>query len=212
MQYTRKQIISYLKTHHTASIPELSQILNLTTGNIRHHIETLESENIVEALGRLPLTGRGRPTKLYGLTNEALDDNLENLSSSLLRLLIKETPETSLQERVSQVAQTMIGELEQSLNMVQRLNQVVQWLNEHHYQARWEASPDGPRIFLGQCPYAAIRQHNIEMCLIDRAILSELTGLSMDRRSHREGNTSGSTHCVFSAKQMDGKPIAGFRV
>jgi predicted ArsR family transcriptional regulator len=201
MQYTRKQIIGYLKTHHSASIPELSQVLNLTVGNIRHHIETLASENVVEALGSLPNTGRGRPTRLYGLTKGTLDQNLEPLSSSLLQLLIKETPKTNIQQRVSQVAQTMIGDLEPPPNIVQRLNQVIQWLNEHHYQARWEASPGGPRVILGHCPYAAIQKSNPEMCLIDNAILSQLIGLPMERRRHQERNAPGTMHCVFSVNQ-----------
>jgi predicted ArsR family transcriptional regulator len=193
MQFTRKQIISYLTTNHIASVPELSQALNLTVGNIRHHIKELEGQEIVEEIGNLPPQGRGRPTKLYCLSKGALEHNLDFLINVLLRFNTQEDEET----RYKKIANQMIGEFDYFPQVIQRLNQVMDWLNEHNYQARWEASPTGPRVIFGYCPYAAILDTNPEMCKIDTALVSQLTGAAMEQQSKLERSPQGTRQCIF---------------
>jgi len=54
MQLTRKQIIDFLNTNHTATAVELSRALNVTAANIRHHISELIQQEIIEEIGNLP--------------------------------------------------------------------------------------------------------------------------------------------------------------
>jgi predicted ArsR family transcriptional regulator len=200
MQFTRKQIIDYLHNHHIASVPEISQALNLTLGNIRHHIKELVTQYVVEEVGNLPAKGRGRPTKLYCLSKGALNHNLEFLIESLLKIMQAGATSEIRHTVFDQIAQKMIGDREFKSSPIQRLNQAIQWLSDRHYQARWEASPTGPRVILGYCPYVAILDTNPEMCQIDTRLVSQLCGNEMDQVARLERGPKGAHQCVFVAK------------
>jgi len=195
MQYTRKEIIAYLRKYHSATIPELSKALNLTVGNIRHHINDLEGQGAVESTGDLPVKGRGRPTRVYTLAVRVLDHNLDGLAETLMKVLFQKPKENQVYEAI---AKEMTAGFQGDASPVQKLNRIIQWLNEHNYQARWEASPTGPRIILDHCPYTAIRDTNPKLCQVDQALLTQLTGKPMRQDSKRNDSLSGSQHCSFT--------------
>jgi predicted ArsR family transcriptional regulator len=194
MQYTRKQIIEYLRKNHKASIPELSQALNLTVGNIRHHINDLEGQKVVVFTGQLPAKGRGRPTKLYALAQGVMDHNLVELADSMLKVINQIPDENPAFEAI---ASEMTSGFQADTNPIQRLNRAIQWLNERHYRSRWEASPTGPRVILGHCPYGAIQDTKQYLCQVDSAVLSALTGTPMRPEISRDSGERGTHHCVF---------------
>ena len=201
MQLTRKQIIEYLNTHHTATAVELSQALNLTAANIRHHIVELIQQNILEEVGNLSPQKRGRPMKLYCLSKGALNHNLDFLADVLLKMISKANKGHAVQNPLNEIARQMLGDLKVATSPIQRISQVMEWLNDHNYQARWEASPNGPRVILGYCPYVAILDTNPEMCQIDASLLSQLVGLSMEQISKLERAQQGTRHCVFAFRK-----------
>lgn len=53
---------------------------------------------------------------------------------------------------------------------------LVEKLNGMHYQARWEAGADGPRIIFGRCPYAAVIEGHPELCQMDVGLLGNALG------------------------------------
>jgi len=201
MQFTRKQIIKYIKSHQTASIPELSRVLNLTVGNIRHHIKELEGQEIIQESGNLPIKGKGRPIKFYALTKEAEDHNLDGLADILIKVLIGNKSRGDSEDCLKMIAKGMKGDFQSDMGSIQKLNQVVSWLDERHYQAHWEASPTGPRIIIDHCPYSAIQPKNPELCQMDAAILSELTGKSVRHISKRSNNYQEPKQCVFLVQE-----------
>jgi predicted ArsR family transcriptional regulator len=201
MQITRKQIIDYLNSNHTATAVELSRALNVTAANIRHHIVELIQQEIVEEVGNLPTRGRGRPTKLYCLSKGALDHNLDFLADILLQIITGDKSKDRYHDQFNRIAQQMIGDFQPPARVIQRLNQVIQWLNDNNYQARWEASPNGPRVILGYCPYVAILDTNPEMCQIDTALVSQLVGSPMEQQTKLERSSLGIRQCIFTAKE-----------
>lgn len=197
MQFTRQQIIDHLNRHHVASVSELSQALNLTVSNIRHHIKELEARQIVEEVGNLPQSGRGRPTKLYCLSKGALDHNLDYLAEILLDVILQDSAPADRSQYFERIASHMIGNLPLPKNQIQRLNRAIQWLDDHNYQPRWEASPTGPRITLGYCPYVAILDTVPEMCQIDLSLISQLAGNPMQQTARLGRGPEGAHQCVF---------------
>ena len=203
MQFTRKQIINYIKSHQTASIPELSRVLNLTVGNIRHHIKELEGQDVLQESGTLPIRGKGRPIKIYSLTKEAEDHNLDGLADILIKVLFKNKPNGDSEDCLKMIAEGMMDDFQSDLGPIQKLNQVINWLDERHYQAHWEASPTGPRIFIDHCPYSSIQSKNPELCQIDKAILTELTGKPVKQINKRGKNFQEPKQCVFLVQEED---------
>ncbi len=203
MQVTRQQIIAYLQAHQIATAKALSQSLNVTAANIRHHLQKLEQQGVIEEVGLLPSQGRGRPTRVFSLTTQAAEHNLDQLATALLQLLLAANEREG---SASRIAEQMLQNFELPAGAIQRLTAAVRWLNAHHYRARWEASPSGPRLILGACPYLAILESAPQICQVDASLISQLTGLSMAQISRLERDPRGSHQCVFERKPGDEIP------
>jgi len=195
MQLTRQQIVDYLQTNRTATPIELSRVLQVTAANIRHHLKQLKLQGLVEIVGTEPVRGRGRPMKHYSLTNNALQHNLEGLASALLRTITAK-PER-LDEKLSETSAHLMGKYQVPTNIHARLNQAVEHLNGLQYQAAWEASPNGPRIILHNCPYALILDKHPELCRMDAALLSHLLAQPVEQTAKLERSPDGTPHCAF---------------
>ena len=93
----------------------------------------------------------------------------------------------------------LFGQVPGAKNTLQRLNQIVQRLNEMKYRARWEASPTGPRLIFHHCPYASVLAENPELCQMDVAALSVLLGAPVEQIAQLERDSKGVTRCIFAA-------------
>ena len=78
-----------------------------------------------------------------------------------------------------------------------RLTQAVDRLNELHYQARWEAGPDGAHIILGHCPYAAIIAAYSELCRMDAYLLEQRCGSPVEQTARLQPSAKGYPFCIF---------------
>jgi len=194
MQNTRAQILDYIRIHQMASAVEISRALPMTPSNARHHLANLDRQKLIEVIGMRPSKGRGRPTKLYALTKQAMDHNIDLLVDSLLKIL-KEAG--NLDNHFSKLVPHLFGDFSSSPNLIGRLNQTVNRLDEMHYQARWEASPEGPRVIFGHCPYAAVLAENPELCQMDAVILKSQLGQSVEQVGKLERGPQGMPYCIF---------------
>ena len=195
MQLTRQQIIDYLQANRMATSIELSHALKVTSANIRHHLKLLEAASAVEVVGKQPGRGRGRPMKIYSLTENTLDHNLKELSSALLKTLVENASQPG--EQIAIIAQNILGEYQTAPNIHNRLNQAIEQLNELRYQASWEASPSGPRIILRNCPYAVIVAEHPALCQMDAALLAQLLDQPVSQTAKLERSPDGTPHCAF---------------
>lgn len=195
MQHTRQQILDYLQSNRMATTTELSRVLLVTPANIRHHLRLLKDARMVEVVGLEPVRGRGRPNKIYGLTDNALMHNLGGLTSALLRAL--PVCENDSNAAIAQVARNLLGDYQVSPNRHSQLKQAVEKLNQLKYQATWEASPSGPRIIFRNCPYAMILSEHPEICYIDAALLTHMLNRPIVQIAKLERSPDGSPHCAF---------------
>jgi predicted ArsR family transcriptional regulator len=76
-----------------------------------------------------------------------------------------------------------------------RLNQLVKKMNEMGYLARWEAHLDGPIIELRNCSYAAILDSHPEICLLDRAMLTQHARSSVEQTA--KVHLPETASCIF---------------
>ncbi len=75
--------------------PELAQRLGLTPAGVRRHLDSLEADGLIEsgerpAFGPTPARGRGRPPRVYSVTEagrDAFDQGYDDLAASALRFL-----------------------------------------------------------------------------------------------------------------------------
>jgi predicted ArsR family transcriptional regulator len=139
--------------------------------------------------------------KLYGLSEKSIGDNFPLLADAMLEELLKSRSPVKWKDTFHALAQKLALRLGDdgvlNLPMAKRLSNVVERLNEMHYQARWEAGVQGPRILFAHCPYAAIIEKHPELCRIDEAFLAELTKSTTHQHAKIGGGPAGSPYCVF---------------
>ena len=198
MQITRQQIIDYLRKYRLGSSIQMGYALQVTAANIRHHLNILLEQGIVEIINQEPGRGRGRPTNIYSLTQAAQEDNLDGLAAALLDTLLAGQTPNERENRIDQLAEQLLGSPDQVVDgFRQRLENTVARLNELHYQSRWEASAEGPRVILNLCPYAAILPEHPELCQMDAMIISRLIDHPVKQIVKLERGPTGVPHCIF---------------
>jgi predicted ArsR family transcriptional regulator len=167
---TRQRILNHLKKTRAASAREIARALDLSAPNVRHHLGVLASDGRVEAATVANGEKRGRPEKSYSLSQAALGDNLAGLAEALLSI------EGSMLKVESLASHILDANQFTNVPIPKRLALLVEKLNEKHYQARWEAGADGPRVLFGRCPYAAVIEGHPELCQMDVRVLEIFLG------------------------------------
>jgi len=194
MPTTRQKILDYLKRNRTVSSRELARALQMTPANARHHLGILAADGRVEVI-RQRQEGRGRPEKVYRLAGTLVGDNLSVLADVLLTEAGGKVEMEALGKRIA-------GEGAVSGQpLMRRLSSVIERLNMMHYQARWEAGAEGPRIILGHCPYSVVIKDHPELCRMDLALLSELLSGELRQTTKLESGAGGLPFCAFVLKQ-----------
>jgi predicted ArsR family transcriptional regulator len=193
---TRFRILEYIRRHQTASVRELSTLMRLSGANIRHHLSLLASNDLIEAVG-IRTEGRGRPKKIYGLSQRELGDGLDFLSENILEIWEESIPEEKMDEKLMFLAKRLAGYVESNPQEIKRVTTTVAKLNEMRYQARWEASAAGARIILGHCPYAAIISKHPELCRVDGMLLETRLAAFFEQTAKLQLNDKGLPFCAF---------------
>jgi len=181
---TRQKILDYLKRNRTVSSREIARALQMTPANARYHLGILAGDGRVEVITKRQV-GRGRPERTL------VGDNLSALADALLTV-------AGTKVRMDAVGKRLAGESKPAGQpLMHRLSFTVERLNEMHYQARWEAGAQGPRIVMGNCPYSAVIDEHPELCQMDAVLLGELVGSEVRQTAKLERGAGGVLYCAF---------------
>lgn len=161
----RHKVLAHLMKTRAVSAREIARALKMSSPNVRHHLSVLCSDGRVEFVAINNREGRGRPEKLYSLSAAALGDNLSALANAFLT-------ESGAGLNVEAIASRILNpSLFANIPITKRLVLLIEKLNEMHYQARWEAGAEGPRVIFSRCPYAKIIENHPALCKMDTAML-----------------------------------------
>lgn len=200
---TRQRILEILSNQELASAAELSRALNVTQANVRYHLANMETEGLIIAQEPKHLGRRGRPARRFSLASNALQDNYDTLSASLLDTMLEHASEPELER----VAANMAGGFKSRGPLGSRLVQAVDQLNARHYHARWEAHADSPQVIFEHCPFASLRPEYPVLCQIDSYLLEYLLGEQVKQIATEAYLPGGS--CLFSISPEEGSRGAG---
>ena len=196
----RQRVIAYLRKQSSASTVQISRALKISAASIRHHLSIMVADGRVVQVGETQNKGRGRPVKNYRLSEILLGDNLSLLANSLLRSQVNNLTASKQQASLISLANELadqIGRPNQNDPITKRLTSLLEKLNEMHYQSKWEAGPEGPRILFAHCPYAAIIDKHPELCQMDGFLLGEEIGADAHQLAKIDQKPGGITHCIF---------------
>ena len=167
--------------------------MRMTPANARHHLGILAADGRAQVVSQRQ-EGRGRPEKVYRLAGTLMGDNLAALTEALLM-------EAGTGVEMEALGRRLAGEGPGAGQpLMRRLESTVERLNKMHYQARWEAGAEGPRVVLGHCPYAAVIEAHPELCVMDAALLGRLLGGGVRQSARLEAGAGGTRFCAFVAR------------
>jgi predicted ArsR family transcriptional regulator len=188
----RQKVLAHLKKTRSASAREIARALKMSAPNVRHHLSVLCSDGRVEFVSVNNREGRGRPEKLFSLSQAALGDNLAVLVDALLNEKIDP-------EKIAKGIAQSQGLMESSTSqpMTKKLAFLVGKLNEMNYQSHWEAGGVGPRVILGRCPYSQVIEKHPELCKMDTAMLEISLGRPILSLQKNEAGARGICPFLF---------------
>jgi predicted ArsR family transcriptional regulator len=197
MQSTRQEILEILKEEKQATVDDLAEQLELTPMTIRHHLNVLQAQGLVEASKVRRLQKVGRPRLVYTLT-DAADDLFPQGYSELARHLVSEVKETMGPEETTDLLRRVAFRMAREgpaptpgQSFEERLDQVVNYLEGRGFIFRWEKTDEGYVLSNINCPYRQVAKEHSEVCAMDSVLIEELTGVAPKHLSNlREGDTT----------------------
>ena len=209
MQPIRRRIIEILKETGAATVAELAGQLGIAQVSVRHHLDILIGEDLVQADGVRRHDGAGRPSQVYRLTPQAAqlfpqrhDAVAEGLLEQVKAALPAEQVRTFFLHMAHQTATEAPAALPEQ-TLAERLDEVVAFLTEKGYNARWETKDGRYELLTCNCPYVGMADRHHELCLMDQELI---TALLPGATRYRTRALHGATHCTYIIEPVSAQP------
>ncbi|MEN8098081.1 MAG: ArsR family transcriptional regulator [Chloroflexota bacterium] len=201
MQNRRQEILTILKQKGSATVDELAEMLELTPVTVRHHLDILRAEFLVDAPEVKRRKGPGRPQYVYSLTEEAaihFPQAYDRLAHELLEEIEELFGPDAVGEMMDQIAKRRILEapyMDESLSVERRMDALVEFLNKRGYMAQWHKQEDGTNVVqVSNCPYKRTARVHPELCALDLKVLERVSNAEVVNL-HRISD--GNTSCLY---------------
>jgi predicted ArsR family transcriptional regulator len=197
MQSTRQEILEILKEEKQATVEDLAVRLELTPMTIRHHLNVLQAQNLVEASKVRRSQKVGRPRLVYTLT-DAADELFPQNYSELAVHLVSEVKEMVGPDETEAIFQRVANRIAREApppvpgqTFEERLDQVTAFLDTKGFIFRWTKTDDGYVMSNINCPYRHVSSEHAEVCAMDAILIDSVLGMeSKQLTSLREGDSA----------------------
>jgi predicted ArsR family transcriptional regulator len=200
VQPIRQRIAEILKECDVATVAELATELGIAQVSVRHHLDILIGEDLVEATGVRRHDGAGRPSQVYSLTTEAaklFPQRHDVIAEGMLAEIKAALPPDEVRGIFLRMADRIVNEAPAALpdqTLEQRLDDVTQFLTGKGYSARWEERDGHYELYARNCPYVGLADRHHELCMMDQELLSNLLPGAV---RHKTRALHGSSHCTY---------------
>jgi predicted ArsR family transcriptional regulator len=200
LQAVRRRIIDILKADGGATVAELADRLSMAQVSVRHHLDILIGEDLVEAMGVRRRDGAGRPSQLYQLTPGAsrlFPQRHVTLAGDVLvemKALLPDDALRSLMHRLAVKTSRRAPAAAVGQSMEERLDEVTEFLTAEGYVAHWERSGDRYVVQACNCPHAGVADHHPELCSMDQDMFQMLLPGAVRLESRV---LDGSSQCTY---------------
>lgn len=203
---SREKILTFLTSKPVASSNDLARELRISEAGVRYHLKQLRQQGIIETAPTPEDAVRtaGRPYHYIRLCHIRHPDNLGNLARALLKILVVEYEDHDLW---AALANHVVPQIEPDANLPRLLARLIRSLNEHHYQASWEAGKTGPRILFHNCPYAQVWNDFPSICKMDQLLVAKSLGLPFDQVRNIHQGSETTPACIFQSQKRAYSPI-----
>jgi DeoR family suf operon transcriptional repressor len=209
MTGTREKVLRSLLTHPRSTINELSDAVGISPISIRHHIASLQAENLVICDDEIH--GVGRPRQLFSLSEAGVEQFPTRYVKLTLRLLkgLKETmPEALVSDLFTQMAKELANDLAAdvdttSLTFEERLALILELLRREGFSIEWEKVDDKFLIHEVTCPYYFIGQDHPEICTVDQVLISTFLNAPAEKTKCILNGDNICTYSILSSTPQE---------
>lgn len=198
MKSTRDRILQTLLTNPRSTIIDLADAVGINAISVRHHLSSLEAEDLVTS--EEERHGVGRPRLVYFLTEKGLErfpTHYLRLTNRLLDQMKESLPEpliTDIFEAMASGLAVNAAQRGQDLNMEQKLDLIKDLLSQEGFSVEWEKNGNQYQIHEITCPYYHIGQSHPEVCKVDQTVISTVLSTPAEKV---HCVLRGDAHCTY---------------
>lgn len=203
---TRDVILHTIKMSHRANVEELAGAADVSPVTVRHHLNTLQADGLIEAASVRRKVGR--PYYVYSLSEkgqELFPKRYVRLTSRLLEELKARLPADVVTDVFTSVVEGVIddhrGEYEH-LSFEARLDYLVDLLADEGFLADWEKTEEGYHLTEYSCPYISVGRSHQEICTFDRELIVRVLEAPVQQHSCM---LEGAECCQFTVQVEEKK-------
>ncbi len=178
-----------------ATAPELAQRLGMTAAGVRRHLDSLQADGLLEsgerpAFGPAPSRGRGRPPRVYSITEsgrDIFDQAYDDLAMSALRFLSERGGEDAVtafaSERARDLERRYLPVLADESDPQHRAELLARVMTDDGFAASVTDIPGGSALQICQhnCPVAHVAAEFPVLCDTETEAIARLVGSNVTR-------------------------------
>lgn len=183
MKSSREKILQTLLAYPGSTINDLAEAVGINSISVRHHLISLETDDLVTSSEERH--GVGRPRLIYSLT----DKGIEKFPTSYLRLsrrllqqlrqhMNTEEIEALFKEIGTEIAQDYAENFKGS-SLEERIRDLEPILMKEGFIVDWQKNENAYSLTSLSCPYYRIAPEHPEVCAFDKALINELLDVSV---------------------------------
>jgi predicted ArsR family transcriptional regulator len=187
---TRNRVARSILDHGPSTVADLAARLGLTQAAVRRHLDSLVSENVVEAREQRVYGARtrGRPAKVFALTDcgrDAFDQSYDTLAVDALRWIEENAGGEAAvaafaRDRIEAQAVAYRAAVE-AAPPEERTEALAKALSADGYAATARSAPVGEQLCQHHCPVAHAAEKYPQLCEAETEVFSRLLGTHVQR-------------------------------
>jgi predicted ArsR family transcriptional regulator len=201
---TRERVVRSILVEGPSTAAALAERLDLTPAAVRRHLDQLVDDGAVEV--REPRTlaarGRGRPAKLFALT-EAGRDHFDHQYDALAAQALRFLHETGGEDAVRAFADRRVAFIEERFGEVAAANPTLtpaqvlaQVLTDEGYAAAVRDVPVGEQLCQQHCPVSHVAHEFPQLCEAETAAIGRVLGHHVQRLATIAHGDGVCTTCI----------------
>ena len=189
---TRDLLARTILENGPQSATDLADRLKLTAAGIRRHLDLLVESGLLEA--REPhrvatsLRGRGRPTKVFVITDlgrEKFEHSYDDLAVSALRFMSTFTERNLVLEfaksRATEIERVVGKAISRSSKPSKKVEALAEFLTSEGYAAESKTTSHGVQLCQHHCPIAHVASEFPQLCEAETEAFSRVLGTHVQR-------------------------------
>ncbi|MDE0185758.1 MAG: transcriptional regulator [Candidatus Poribacteria bacterium] len=200
---TRGEIVSLLKKSDGMTAGEIATKLDLHSMTVRQHLTVLEREGYIQY--NREKIGRGRPTYVYRLAEEAarlFPSNYPRFTMGILDALVMvdgaEKVDQILAYDMEAKISTHFKNIEEK-SLERRVEMLVDFLNEEGYMVEVEETPTAFIMKEHNCALGSVVEKYNQLCQQELSLFERLLSVPVERQCHM---VTGDHLCSYKISKV----------